>query len=62
MEETVFTVLYRRIGERKNDLTGYTMSGGPAKSEEYVKAVAAYEVLTTIEEDLKELEARLMGL
>lgn len=60
MEETVFTVLRRRISERKADLTSYVMSGGAAKYEEYMRAAGAYETLTVIEEELKELEARFV--
>jgi hypothetical protein len=60
MEDTVFGILYRRISERRESLSGYIVSGGASDYVAYAKAVAQHEAYVTIEEDLKELEKRFM--
>jgi alanine-alpha-ketoisovalerate/valine-pyruvate aminotransferase len=60
MEDTVFGVLYRRIGERREALANHVVNGGAPDYVAYAKAVAQHEAYVTIEEDLKELEKRFM--
>jgi hypothetical protein len=60
MEETVFSVLYRKIRESKESLTDCAMSGGARDYIEYCKIVAKHQVLDSFEEDIKDLEKRFM--
>lgn len=60
MEETVFSILYRRINETKQSLAECAMSGGAKDYVEYCKIVAKHQVLNSFEEDIKELEKRFM--
>jgi hypothetical protein len=60
MEQSVFSLLYRSICERKASLTDYTMSGGARDHNAYTHAVAQYEAYTAMEEEIKELEKRFM--
>lgn len=60
MQDAVFSVLYRRLSERREALAGYIVNGGAADYVTYAKAVAQHEAYVTIEEELKELEKRFM--
>jgi hypothetical protein len=60
MEDTLLALLRRYIHERKLDLTVHTMGGGASKYEDYIRAVAQYEALTSVEEEIKDLEQRFM--
>jgi hypothetical protein len=60
MEESVFSVLYRRIRESRESLTEFTMSGGAKDYVEYCKMVAKCQMLDSFEEDVKDLEKRFM--
>jgi hypothetical protein len=58
MEQTVFSLLYRSIRERKAALTGYVMSGGARDHSTYTHAIGQHEAYTAMEEEIKELEKR----
>lgn len=61
MDETVFMAIYRRLADRKSVLTEYLMQGGASDYTTYAQAVAQYEMCSTIEDDLKELEKRFVA-
>jgi hypothetical protein len=60
MDDSLFSILYRRLSERKTSLSEHLMAGGASTYEAYVRATAQYEAYTIIEEELKELEKRFM--
>ena len=60
MEDSVFGILYRRIGERREALADYIVNGGAPDYVAYAKATAQHEAYVTLEEDIKELEKRFM--
>jgi hypothetical protein len=60
MEDTVFMAIRRRLADRKAVLNEYVMQGGASDYTTYAQAVAQYEMCTTLEEDVKELESRFM--
>jgi hypothetical protein len=60
MEGSVFSILYRRISERREALADFLVNGGPSDYVAYVKAQAQHAAYVDIEEDIKELEKRFM--
>jgi hypothetical protein len=58
MDGTVFTLLERKLAERKRDIEGYLAGGNVASYEEYCRFVGEYRGLVDIEAEVKELERR----
>lgn len=61
MESTVFALLLRSIGERKQALQESLAHGGAKNYEEYCKSVGEYSALQRLEDDVKDLEKRFIA-
>lgn len=51
-----FDALRRRMGEYKQQMSDYLMSGGPRDHSEYLKAVAKVEAIEQLLGDIEEIE------
>jgi hypothetical protein len=60
MEETVFSLLYRTIRERKEPLADHLVNGGAKNYEEYLRVSTEHRTLCSIEDDIKGLEERFI--
>lgn len=61
MENTVFTLLLRSTGERKQALQESLASGGARNYEDYCRMVGEYAALQRMEDDVKDLEKRFIA-
>lgn len=61
MSETVFSVLKRKCAEQKTDMTNYVMSGAPKDYADYKRAIGHYEGVCLIEEDIQDLEKKIIA-
>jgi hypothetical protein len=60
MEESVFSILSRRVAERREDLVEFLVHGGAKDYVAYARAAAQHEAYLTVEDYIKELEKRFM--
>jgi hypothetical protein len=60
MEHTVFALLLRDFGERKEGLKEFLASGGAKDYETYCRAVGEYSALQGAENTVKDLEKRFI--
>ena len=60
MENTVFALLFREFGERKEALKEFLASGGAQNYEAYCRAVGEYSALQGAENTIKDLEKRFI--
>lgn len=58
IEDTVFTLLGRKLTERKRDIEEFLAGGGVTTHEEYCRFVGEYRGIINMETELKELEKR----
>ena len=61
MDDTVFALILRGIGERKLALQEGLASGGARNYEEYCRLVGEYSALQRLEDDVKDLEKRFIA-
>lgn len=60
MENTVFALLLREFGERKESLKEFLASGGAENYEAYCRVVGEYAALQGAESTVKDLEKRFI--
>lgn len=60
MSETVFSVLKRKCAEQKKSIETYVLSGAPKDYAEYKRAIGHYEGVCLIEDDIQDLEKKII--
>lgn len=61
MEDTIFALLLRDIGDKKEAIKN-SLAGGMVKSyEDYCGLVGEYSALSRVENDIKDLEKRFIA-
>lgn len=62
MESDIFSVLLRRINDRKQHIELGLATGGAKSFEDYCRVVGEYTALNDTEADIKDLEKRYLEL
>ena len=61
MQDTIFTLIFRGLDERKQALQEGLATGGAKNYEEYCRMVGEYSALQRLEDDVKDLEKRFIA-
>lgn len=60
MDETVFSILLRRLEEKKSSIELFLAQGGAKSHEDYVRMVGEYSSTTGMIDEVKDLEKRFL--
>jgi hypothetical protein len=60
MDETVFSIMLRRLEEKKSSIELFLAQGGAKSYEDYVRMVGEYSSTTGMIDEVKDLEKRFL--